>query len=71
MDSFEYRDGSLYCEQVNLNELVTRVGSPTYVYSRRTFEDHFDKLQAAFAELNPIICYSIKSCWNTHICKPS
>ena len=69
MDSFEYRDGSLYCEDVELSELAARTGSPTYVYSRRTFEDHFDKLQAAFAEVDPIICYSIKSCWNTHICK--
>lgn len=69
MDSFQYRDGELHCEGVNLNKLAVRVGTPAFVYSRRTFEDHFDKLRSAFAALKPIIAYSIKSCWNTHICR--
>ena len=69
MDSFQYRDGQLFCENVNLDELATSVGTPTYVYSRATFEGHYDRIAAAFAELDPIICYSIKSCGNIHICK--
>ena len=69
MDSFEYRDGQLFCEQVNLDELVGKVGTPAYVYSHRTFLDHYDRLAQAFSPLNPIICYSIKSCGNLNICK--
>ena len=69
MDAFEYRDGQLFCEQVNLDELAGKVGTPVYVYSRRTFQDHYDRLAQAFSTLNPIICYSIKSCGNLHICK--
>lgn len=69
MDWFEYRDGQLYCEGVNLDDLAVRVGTPAYVYSRRTLEDHYDRLAQAFEELKPTICYSIKSCGNIHICK--
>lgn len=69
MDYFDYRDGQLHCEQVNLDDLAQRVGTPVYVYSRRTIEDHYDRIAQAFAELDPIICYSIKSCGNIHICK--
>ncbi len=69
MDWFEYRDGQLWCEQVNLDDLAGRVGTPVYVYSRRTFEDHYDRLSSAFAALDPLICYSVKSCGNVNICK--
>lgn len=69
MDQFQYRDGQLYCEDLPVDELVQRVGSPTYIYSRSTFEQHYDAIAKAFAELNPIICYSIKSCGNIHICR--
>lgn len=69
MDSFQYRDGQLFCENVNLSDLAAKVGTPTYIYSRATFEGHYDRIAQAFAELDPIICYSIKSCGNIHICK--
>ena len=69
MDFFEYRDGQLFCEDMDLDDLARRVGTPTYVYSRKTLETHFDRLTRAFSKLDPIICYSIKSCGNVHICK--
>ena len=69
MDFFQYKDGSLYCEDFSLSDLAERVGTPTYVYSRKTFEHHYDAITKAFAELEPIICYSIKSCGNIHICR--
>ena len=69
MDHFQYRNGRLHCEGIDLNHLASKVGTPAYVYSRATFEEHYDRLTAAFGELDPIICYSIKSCGNVHICK--
>ncbi len=69
MDRFQYRNGQLFCEEVNLDELAGKVGTPVYVYSQGTFEEHYDRLTGAFAELDPIICYSIKSCGNIHILK--
>ncbi len=69
MDSFQYKDGQLFCEDVNLDALAGEVGTPTYVYSKATFLDHYDKIAKAFGDLQPIIAYSIKSCGNIHICK--
>ncbi|MFW6059420.1 MAG: diaminopimelate decarboxylase [Phycisphaeraceae bacterium] len=67
MDYFHYKNGQLYCEDVAIDDVVAETGTPAYVYSRRTFEHHYDAVVAAFAELDPLICYSIKSCGNVHI----
>jgi len=69
MDDFQYRSGQLFAEDVNLDELAAKVGTPLYVYSKKTLLDHFNKLRKAFAELNPVICYSIKSCGNINLLK--
>ncbi|MDK1030858.1 MAG: diaminopimelate decarboxylase, partial [Planctomycetia bacterium] len=68
MDLFRYRDGQLFCEDVPAGELAERFGTPLYVYSAGTIVDHFEKLTAAFSDLKPLICFSVKSCSNIHIC---
>jgi diaminopimelate decarboxylase len=69
MDHFNYRDGELYCEDTPIAEIVESVGTPAYIYSKQTLLDHYRAISAAFAELDPIVCYSIKSCGNVHIVK--
>jgi len=67
MDAFEYRRQQLHCEDVPADQLAERFGTPAYVYSRRTFEHHYDAITGAFAALDPVVCYSIKSCGNLHL----
>jgi diaminopimelate decarboxylase len=67
MDHFTYRDGQLFAEHVRLADLAAAVGTPTYVYSHATLIDHYDRLAAAFAPLNPLICFSVKACPNIHV----
>lgn len=69
MDYFSYRDGELYCEDVPAAAIAEHVGTPCYVYSKRTLIDHFDRLATAFAALKPLICFSIKSCANLSVCR--
>ena len=69
MDHFRYRDRVLHCEDVPLRELAEQYGTPLYVYSKATLLHHLSQLQAAFAELNPLICYSIKTNANLHLCR--
>ncbi|MHC5113396.1 MAG: diaminopimelate decarboxylase [Planctomycetota bacterium] len=69
MDHFRYQDGELWCDGLRAADVAERAGTPCYVYSRSTFVDHYDRLAAAFAELSPLICYSIKSCGNLSICR--
>ncbi len=69
MDYFRYKDGQLYCEEVNVNELAKKVETPFYLYSQRTIQNHYSGLSEAFSKLNPLICYSIKNCSNLHVLK--
>ncbi|MFZ9689675.1 MAG: diaminopimelate decarboxylase [Phycisphaerales bacterium] len=69
MDDFEYRDGQLHCGSVPITDIADRFGTPTYVYSARTLLDHHRKFARAFAALDPLVCYSIKSSGNIHLCR--
>src|SRR6266853_922520 len=61
MHSFHYRDGHLYCEDVDLTRVATEFGTPTYVYSAGTILDHYTRLDAALAQLDHLICYAVKA----------
>jgi len=61
MEYFVYRDGELYCEGCRVSELAERYGTPLWVYSSRAIQDRYAELQRAFAELEPLICYSVKA----------
>src|SRR3989454_3314457 len=61
MHDFHYLAGKLYCEGVSMESLVKKFGTPLYVYSQRTLTNHFQKLDAALAPLDHLICYSVKA----------
>ena len=61
MHSFRYRDGHLYCDDVDLADVAQELGTPTYVYSAGTILDHYARLDAALAPLNHLICYAVKA----------
>ncbi len=61
MHEFRYSTGELYCEDVRLRRIAEEVGTPTYVYSRRTMREHYRRLDEAFRDLPHMICYSVKA----------
>ena len=61
MDYFSHHDGRLWCEGVPLDELAGAVGTPAYVYSKRTVVEHLRKIQAAFKEADPLVCFALKA----------
>jgi len=67
--SFQYRDGKLYCEDVDLARAVDEFGTPLYVYSAGTILDHYTRLDAALAPLDHLICYAVKANSNRAILK--
>ncbi|MHC4652766.1 MAG: diaminopimelate decarboxylase [Planctomycetota bacterium] len=69
VDHFAYKQGTLYCEDVPVAEVAEAAGTPCYVYSRATLRDHYRRLAEAFAPLEPMICYAIKSCSNLTVCR--
>jgi diaminopimelate decarboxylase len=69
MHEFRYRNNRLYCETAEVEGLAKKFGTPLYVYSYKTLVDHFKKLRAAFKEVRPLICFSVKANSNLAILK--
>lgn len=69
MDHFTYHEGALFAEQTPARSIADAVGTPVYVYSKQTLIDHFRRFADAFTALDPLICYSIKSCSNLSVCR--
>jgi diaminopimelate decarboxylase len=69
MHSFRYRDGHLYCEDVDLARVAEEFGTPTYVYSAGTILDHYERLDTALQSLDHLICYAVKANSNRAVLK--
>ncbi|UCF15917.1 MAG: diaminopimelate decarboxylase [Phycisphaerales bacterium] len=67
MDRFDYRNGSLFAEDVSVEKIAEKIGTPVYIYSKATFIDHLEKIRDAYSELDTMICYSVKACGNINI----
>ena len=72
MNHFEYRDGELACEDLDLRTIAEAVGTPVYVYSTATLERHFTVFQAALRGAGlgePMIAYAVKANPNLSVLK--
>jgi diaminopimelate decarboxylase len=47
MHHFEYRDGVMHAESVDLREIAREVGTPFYCYSTATLERHYRVFSSA------------------------
>ncbi|MSR30654.1 MAG: diaminopimelate decarboxylase [Gemmataceae bacterium] len=69
MDYFSFKNRALHCEEVPCQDLAIQYGTPLYVYSKATLLHHLRQIQEAFAEVDPLICYSVKTNGNLSLCK--
>ena len=67
MHTFAYKNGTLCCESVNLADIAAAVGTPTFVYSKKTIVDDLAELQQALAPLDAHVAYAVKACSNKAI----
>lgn len=61
MHGFSYKNGSLFCEDVALQDLADEYGTPLYVYSGATILDHFKRLDAAMVGVDHEVAYAVKA----------
>mgnify|MGYP002624162011 FL=1 len=61
MDYFEYRNNTLYAEDVAVADIAQAHGTPAYVYSRATLERHWRAFDSALANRPHLICYAVKA----------
>ena len=64
MDHFHYLDRVLQAEEVPVPEIAAVVGTPFYLYSTATLRRHFTAFDQAFAGLDHLTCFAVKSCSN-------
>ena len=61
MDYFSYKENKLFTEDVAVEDIVAKYGSPCYIYSRATFERHWKAFDQAFGDHPHLICYAVKA----------
>jgi len=61
MHGFSYQNGSLFCENVDLQALAVEHGTPLYVYSAGTIIDHYTRLDAAMTGVDHEVAYAVKA----------
>jgi len=68
-ENFNYKNGKLYCENVDLAKLAESFGTPFYVYSKKSMVERYRNFENAFEDLPHQIHYSVKSNSNINIIK--
>jgi diaminopimelate decarboxylase len=58
---FSYRNGVLCADEVPLDDIARRFGTPCYVYSQAAVEAAFREFTAALKGRDGLVCYSVKA----------
>ncbi|GAB5381369.1 MAG: diaminopimelate decarboxylase [Aliiglaciecola sp.] len=61
MDFFQYKDTTLYAEDVPVADIAAQFETPCYVYSRATIERHWHAFNNAAKDHQHLICYAVKA----------
>ena len=61
MSVLAYRDERLFMEDVALADIVSMIGSPCYVYSRRALTDAYRAFREALDGQRSLVCYAVKA----------
>lgn len=61
MNHFTYKKGELYAEDVSLDLLARKYGTPLYVYSSATLRRHVDAYEKAFSKIKHLTCFAVKA----------
>jgi len=66
---FYYKNNELYCEEVEVSRIAESVGTPFYLYSKKSIVDNYRDIDDAFREVPHLVCYALKANSNLNICK--
>lgn len=61
MNDFNYIDHELWCEQIPVQAIAEKVGTPFYLYSHQTLKNHFYVFDQAFAGIPHVTCFAAKA----------
>ncbi|NBX67970.1 MAG: diaminopimelate decarboxylase [Proteobacteria bacterium] len=69
MQGFHLKNGSFYCESVELEELAKEFGTPLYIYSEEVLKNNCQQFLNSFSAYPTKICYAVKANYNLSILK--
>ena len=61
MNHFNYKHRELYCENIPVKEIASKVKTPFYLYSSATLTRHFNVFDRAFSGHPHLICFAVKA----------
>ena len=61
MNTFSFKNKSLYAESVAVTDLMVEYGSPLYIYSHAQIVSNWKKFYQAFGGHPHLICYAVKA----------
>lgn len=64
---FYYDNGKLMADEIEVEKIIEKTGTPTYIYSKNSFYAQFNQLKSAFQNVSSLICFSLKVCHNINI----
>jgi len=67
MNHFIRKKGELFCEEVAVAEIAGKIGTPFYLYSKRTLLQHFHAFDSGFTGIEHLTCFAVKACSNIAI----
>ncbi len=67
MDIFHYQNKTLMVENISVEEIVAKEGSPLYIYSRKALVDQIHAYREAFSSHPTLVAYAMKANGNLAI----
>ncbi len=64
-----YIDNKLRIENINLENIAKKYGTPAYCYSYNQLKDNIIRFKRIFRSFSPIICFAVKSNTNLNLIK--
>jgi diaminopimelate decarboxylase len=61
MNYFHYKDKELYCENIPVKQIASKVKTPFYLYSSATLTHNFNAFNKAFSGHPHLICFAVKA----------
>ena len=65
----KYKNKQFYIENVNAKKISNKFGTPAYCYSQKRINENILQFKRNFKQINPLICFSVKSNNNLQILK--
>ncbi len=62
-----YKKNNLFVEKINFKSISKKIETPFYCYSLSKLKDNIQKFKKNFRNINPLICFSVKSNNNYNI----